>query len=300
MKVPALTSPPLPPPADAEWLAADDGLALYSRVEPPARQQARGVIWFVLGPEISSAPLYPRLRAALREAGFATALVHPRGTGYSPGLRGHLEDHRRLLADHRRFGEALERRFGPRPIFLMGHSAGAAYALEAAATHPVAGLILVNPAFRLAAAPGMRPSALDYLAFAVNWAFRPAALTVDMNRDPSAVRDPDDRAEALAMQQDPLVVRYFSMRMLAAQKEVMDWCARNAARVTAPLLLVQGERDALVNPRGNEEILAASASADRQRLLVARGGHGSSAVESMVEPLLAWLEAHAPPVGPPP
>jgi hypothetical protein len=39
---------------------------------------------------------------------------------------------------------------------------------------------------------------------------RPSALTVDMNRRPSAIAHPGDRAEAEAMQADPLVVRYFS------------------------------------------------------------------------------------------
>ena len=168
------------------------------------------MIWLVLGPEIPSAPLYPLLVAALREAGFAAAAVHPRGTGYSPGPRGHLDDHRRFLADHRAY------------------------------------------------------------------------------------------AEALAMQQDPLVVRSFSLRMLAAQREVMDRCAGNAARTTAPLLLVQGARDALVDPAGNDEILAASAAGDRRKLVAAQGGHGSSAVETTVEPLLGWLEAHAPASGPRP
>ena len=146
------------------------------------------MIWLVLGPEIPSAPLYPLLVAALREAGFAAAAVHPRGTGYSPGPRGHLDDHRRFLADHRAY------------------------------------------------------------------------------------------AEALAMQQDPLVVRSFSLRMLAAQREVMDRCAGNAARTTAPLLLVQGARDALVDPGGNDEILAASAAGDR-RPAKARGRPGRSRLQ---------------------
>ena len=139
----------------------------------------------------------------------------------------------------------------------------------------------------------MGPTFGDYVVYAANAVFRPAALTVDMNRDPSKVKDPADRAEGEALQQDPLVVRYFSLRYLFAQKAVMDRAARNAAAIRAPVLLVQGARDVLVDPGGNDELLAAMPGADKRRLIAPEGGHGSSAVETSVEPLLEWLLAHS-------
>src|SRR5262245_36354124 len=99
-------------------------------------------------------------------------------------------------------------------------------------------------------------------------------LTVDMNSKPSAIKHAADRAEAEAMQRDPLVVRYFSMRFLFAQKKVMDRCAINAAVTDTPLLLIQGAHDALVDPGGTGEILAAARTVDKTRLLAASGGHG--------------------------
>jgi len=121
--------------------------------------------------------------------------------------------------------------------------------------------------------------------------FRRSALTVDMNGNPSAVKNPADRDEALRMQRDPLVVRYFSMRYLLAQRKVMNACLKNAAAIDAPLLLVQGAEDALVDPSGNEAILAAARTADKVKL-VAKGAHGSSAVETVVDELVAWLRGH--------
>jgi alpha-beta hydrolase superfamily lysophospholipase len=289
---PRLTRPPLEPPAGAEWLRTDDGATLYTVTWLPDGEPV-GVVSFVLGPEISSAPLYPALRAALRDAGFATATVHPRGTGYSPGLRGDIDDSQLFLADQRRELEHLKARFGSKPIFLLGHSAGAAYALELAAKTPapLAGVVLVNPAYKMLAAEGMTPSFWEYVAYAGNMVFRPAALTIDMNSRPSAVAHLGDRAEAEAMQGDPLVVRYFSMRFMLAQKQVMDRCAANAAVSAAPLLLVQGANDALIDPRGGDEILAAAKGGDKAKLTAPNGGHGSSAVETMVEPIVSWLQA---------
>ncbi len=176
----------------------------------------------------------------------------------------------------------------------MGHSAGATLALQVAAKAepPLAGLILVNPAYKMTYGEGMGPSAGDYVVFAFNMVFRRSAITVDMNSKPWAVKNPADREEALRMQRDPLVVRYFSMRFLLAQREVMNACVRNAAAIDAPLLLVQGADDALVDPRGNEEILAAAGTMDKVKLVATNGAHGSSAVETIVEELLAWLRAH--------
>lgn len=277
------------PPAGTRFVRGAGGIRLYSAIEGEGR---RGVVWFVLGPEVSSAPLYPKLSAALHAAGFATAVLHARGTGYSDGARGDLRDYALFLGDLRRYERLLAARF-PGRVFLLGHSVGAALALELAATAPdLAGVVLINPAWRLVYAEGLGPTFGDYAAYAANMIFRPSALTVDMNRSPAAIRFADDRAEGERMQQDPLVVRYFSLRYLLAQSKIMDRCPANAKKLRAPLLMVEGRHDALVDPAGTAELFAAVAEADKLKLVADDGGHGSSAVETMVDSIVPWLVAH--------
>lgn len=288
-----MTEPPLEPPQGAQWVWGQGGVRLFSSTVLP-EVEPLGVVNIIVHPEVGQAPLYPKLLASLRAAGFATVVVHPRGAGYSSGARGDLDDFQLFLGDHRQSLVQVRARFPKAPIFLMGHSAGAAFALELAAkpdTH-VTGLILINPAYKLRPAEGLAPSFGDYISYALNMVFRPAALTVDMNRRPSAVAHAADRAEAEAMQADPLVVRYFSMRYLLAQKEVMDRSARNAGASSAPMLLIEGQQDLMLDPRGNDEILAATKASDKTKLFAPNGGHGSSAVETMVDPIVAWLKAH--------
>ena len=74
-----------------------------------------------------------------------------------------------------------------------------------------------------------------------------------------------------------------------AQKKVMDRCAANIAGADVPVLLVQGAADVLVDPKGNDELLAAARSSDKQKLVAPSAGHGSSAVESMIPALVDWL-----------
>lgn len=289
---PQATRPPVAPPPGAEFLSGRGDVRLYTSIEGPG---TRGVVWFVLGPETPGQPRYERLTAALHEAGFATAVVHARGTGFSDGLRGDLDDYALFLSDYRLFLEHLDARFSR--IFLFGQSAGAALALEVAASPPtpLAGLVLVNPAWKLTYAKGMGPTFGDYVVYAANYLFRPSTLTVDMNRSPSSVEFAPDREEAEAMQRDPLVVRYFSLRYLSAQREVMNRCQQNVAAVQAPLLLVQGAHDALIDPASFDELLGAAQVLDKRKLVAPDGGHGSSAVETMVQPLVEWFTSHAAP-----
>ena len=256
--------------------------------------EAWGVVFFALGPEIGAYEPYPKLASALGAAGLATVVLHPRGAGFSDGVRGDIEDYDLFLAD---FEVGLQRahlQFPGKALFLFGHSAGAALALHVAVHSkvPLAGLILVNPAYKLVYGEGMGPTLSDYVTFTFNMLFRRSAITVDLNRNPMAVKNDADREEGLRMRGDKLVVRYFSMRYLLAQRSVMDACANNAASVTAPLLLIQGRHDALVDPRGNDEILAACRATDTTKLEAPDGGHGSTAVETVVHELVEWLLGH--------
>ncbi|MFO0756608.1 MAG: alpha/beta fold hydrolase [Byssovorax sp.] len=293
---PRLSAPPLSPPQDTGtgWIEGAEHVRLFTSTRIPAAP-VRGVVWLVVGPEVGSAPLYPRLTTALGAGGFVVATVHPRGAGYSSGDRGDIGDYALVLSDYARFRQHLRSRFPGAPLFLLGHSAGGPLALEVAARAPgeIDGVVLVNPAYKLIYAEGMGPSTCDYVVYALRYLFTPEEPAVDMNSHAEAVRFAEDRAEALAMQQDPLVVRYFSMRYLFAQKGIMDSAAQNAARLDTPLLLVEGAHDALVDPKGNDELFRAARSRDRKRLIAPDGGHGSSAVETQVEAIVAWLAAHA-------
>jgi acylglycerol lipase len=282
---------PLQPDPGADWVVGDDGQRLYSRWQRPV--DPHGVVWYVLGPECGAAFPYPRLTQALLDAGFVVTLMHARGTGYSPGARGDIRDYQAFLEDYRRFRAEIERRFPGLPVFLLGQSVGATLAAHVAATGalPLAGVALVNAAYRLRNASGMTPTWRQYVAYAVNLILRPSAPVVDMNSRPSDVTFGPDREEALAMQRDPVVVRYFSMRTLLAQKRLMNRLPANVAALTVPVLIIEGAHDALVDPSGNDELLARAAVTGSARVVAPDGGHGSSAVETAVEPLVCWLEA---------
>ena len=130
------TAAPLQPGPGADWIVGDDGQRLYSRWQRPVHP--RGLVWYVLGPESGAAFPYPRLTQALLDGGFVVTLMHARGTGYSPGVRGDIKDDQAWLRDYRRFRVEIDRRYPGVPVFLVGHSAGAAVAAEATARNALA------------------------------------------------------------------------------------------------------------------------------------------------------------------
>lgn len=290
----ATETPPEPAGAETHWLTGTGGVRLFASARLPPTAPPVGIVFIVGGGEVRTAEPYPGFVSALHRAGFGTATVHPRGSGYSGGTRGDVTDYALVVGDLAQ-GAGWARGLVPAstPLFLFGHSVGGALALELAARwmRP-SGVVLVNPAFRLRRSPGMGPSWSDYARYAWYAVFRRAAPVVDMNRSPSLVVDPDDRAEAEAMQRDPLVVRRFSLRYMLGQRRVMARSASNARHTDTPILLVQGTRDSLVDPAGHDEILTAAPNPDRERLVATGGAHGASAVETAADDIVTWLLRH--------
>jgi acylglycerol lipase len=251
------------------------------------------LLWIVEGSEAGSTLAYPRFLQALASRHIGVARFHPRGAGYSDGPRGDVENHHLVIEDYRQFSHEILGDLSDVPVFLFGHSAGGALALEIAAreTGRRAGMVLVNPAYKYRRTVG--PTLGDMVRFGFNALFRRSALTVDMNRDPSRIRDPSDREEAVAMQRDPLVVRYYSMRYLMGLRRVLGRCVRNASRVSMPLLFVQGTRDEIIDPAGGEEIYVACPASDKTKWTVPERGHGAAVVEACSDEIAAWLATRA-------
>lgn len=286
---------PSQPPRGA-WLRSRDGLRLYYHLNLPEPRGA--LLWIIEGSEAGTTLGYPRFLQSLASRNIGVARFHPRGAGYSDGPRGDVEDYHLVIEDYRQFSREILSGLSDIPVLLFGHSAGGALALEIAAqqTGRYAGLVLVNPAYKYQRTVG--PTLSDMVRFGLNALFRRSALTVDMNREPSGIRDPFDRAEAVAMQRDPLVVRYYSMRYLMGLRRVLGRCVRNASRISVPLLFIQGAQDEIIDPAGGEEIYTACPANDKTRWIVPERGHGAAVVESCSEGIATWLATWAASQGP--
>jgi alpha-beta hydrolase superfamily lysophospholipase len=271
------------------WHYASDGTRLYERAYPSAGPR-RGMVLYVAGITGLGGDEQPEFVSALVGRGFEVRFLHPRGTGYSDGARGDIADLDRYLGDYRDYARAVAP--AGTPVIVVGHSMGGVFALRIAASLPqTAGLVLINPAHRYAANPGSSPTFLQYVAYAACMVLVPGDRVVDMGGRPEVITDPDDRAEAIRRRDDPLVVRWFSMRAMLAAKQIMDDAPADAARCRCPLLLIDGDADRIVDRAGHAALFNAYAGADKTRLTVPGAGHGYTTVLKAMPTIAGWVDA---------
>ena len=218
-------------------------------------------------------------------------VIHSRGTGYSEGKRGDFSDIKDFIADYieiikgdRYYSDST------RKIVLYGHSMSCAIAIKVAGElDRTDGLILVNPPCKLKSAKGMSPGFGDYLKYTGYYIFAPHVPVVNMAGDPSMITNQADRMESELRNNDPFLVKYFSMRSMAKSKKIMAAMIENASQADYPLLLLYGDNDTIVDRTGCDELYTAWKSLNKNYEIIPGGSHGKSTVFKGAKIILKWI-----------
>jgi alpha-beta hydrolase superfamily lysophospholipase len=219
-------------------------------------------------------------------------VIHPRGTGYSEGKRGDNSDLSDFIGDYVEIikGDKFYHD-NNRKIILFGHSMSCAIALNVAVElQKTDGLILVNPSYKLKSAKGMSPGIGDYVRYIGYYIFAPRVPVVNMAGDPATINNEADRRESEARNNDPLLVKYFSMRYMSESKKIMDAMVKNARQADYPLLLLYGDNDMIVDKAGCDEIFSDWKGQKKNFEIIKEGSHGKSTVLKGSEIILKWID----------
>ncbi len=180
-----------------------------------------------------------------------------------------------------------------KPIFLVGHSMGglisAVYLLDYQAE--LAGAVLSGPAVKIPKHVTPTMVIVGNILSALIPRFGLLALSADgVSRDPLVVK---------AYVSDPLVHRGRATARLAAEMlKAMQTISGQAARITLPILIVQGSADRLVNPAGARMLYDAVSSADKEIRIYDGLYHevfNEPEREKVLRDVELWLEAHMSP-----
>jgi alpha-beta hydrolase superfamily lysophospholipase len=137
----------------------------------------------------------------------------------------------------------------------------------------------------------MSPGFGDYLKYIGYYIFAPHVPVVNMAGDPSIIENESDRKESEARINDPLLIKYFSMRCMKEAKKIMDAMVENAKKADYPLLLLYGENDMIVDKSGCDEIFTAWKGHNKKYEIIKGGSHGKSTVMKGAEIMVKWMES---------
>ena len=220
-------------------------------------------------------------------------VIHPRGTGYSGGKRGDIDDFSKFLDDYAEIinTDMLSGKYSGK-VILFGHSMSTAVVLHVAEKIcSIDGAILVNPPFKMKPAKGMSPGFSEYIKYAFYYVFAPHRPVVNMAGNPALIQDKAERAEAAARGRDPLLVKYFSLYYMNKAREMMAAMVKKAKKADYPLLLVYGSNDSIVEKSGCDEIFKAWKNPRKQYEIVENGPHGKLTVLKAINKIQGWIFA---------
>ncbi len=177
-----------------------------------------------------------------------------------------------------------------KPVFLVGHSMGglisAVYLLDHQAE--LAGAVLSGPAVKIPSNVTPTTIFIGKILSALIPRFGLIGLEADgVSRDPSIVQ---------AYVSDPLVHRgRMTARLAAEMLQAMQRISGQAARITLPILIVQGSADKLVDPAGAKILYDAVCSPDKEIKIYDGLYHevfNEPEHDRVFRDIEAWLEAH--------
>lgn len=219
-------------------------------------------------------------------------IIHPRGTGYSEGIRGDISDFSDFINDYYEIIRGdKDYQSIQHKLILFGHSMSTSILLAVAnKLENVGGAILVNPPYLLKRAKGMSPSFIQYLEYAWFYLFDKHYPIVNMAGNPAIIENEEDRKESELRIKDQLLVKYFSMYMMLESKKIMNSMVDYSKKANYPLLLIYGEKDNIVDKKGCDMIFEAWKFEKKQYVIVENGTHGKSTVKQANREIVKWIE----------
>ena len=210
------------------------------------------------------------------------------GHGKSEGTRVYVDRFTDYTDTLKRYFDLIRLEHPDKPVFLVGHSLGAliagAYLLEH--QDELAGAVLSGILVKV---PDNTPPVIVFIGKILSTLLPKAGLlgvnAEGVSRDPAVVQ---------AYINDPLVYRGKATARLAAEMlYTMQRVTAEAAKITLPLLIVQGSEDKLVDPAGAKLLYDAVSSTDKT-LNVYEGLYhevcNEPECEQVLDEIEAWLE----------
>jgi alpha-beta hydrolase superfamily lysophospholipase len=251
--------------AGAGKFATWDGVQLFYRWTRAGA--SRAAVVFVHG-VLEHSGRYHALGQSLVAKGISFYAFDLRGHGQSEGVRAGVSGFDDYIKDLQVFCRLVGNNGDYGPPFIVSHSMGslisALYATEA--PQPLGGLVLGSTPLELVNPPSRAKLVVSQLLSHIV-----PRLRVDAGLDPTAMSHNSESIQAAL--EDPLMLEKITVglgvQIIAAAQQL----TRDASRIAAPLLLLQGQEDSAVSGAGAQRLLTLVGSSDKQLITFPGLGH---------------------------
>lgn len=296
--------------AEAVRLETSDHVLLAGSWWVPAQQPPRAVILLAHG-TIVHAGFYAPMANYFTDQGIAVFGIDFRGWGQSGGFarNGTLTNYDDYLTDLRTAYQEVKSRYPDVPLFLQGESMGGTIALLSQAEaddFDVDGLVLNAPAVR----PGLSFGPVHFPHFLNNfglWAMAqpgkafpnmpllyPPRL-IEKTMIGTLLKEKENQRRFI---EDPYATHTaLPLSYFTALQDATSRVEDQLGKVTAPVIIVQGDRDILVPPSSSRYTLEKIGSEDKTLKMYRKITHATlhdRRREEIWDEILSWIDARLP------
>lgn len=222
--------------------------------------------------------------------GYAVYAVDHIGHGKSDGAREYVERFEDYIETLEIFNDLIRQWQPGKLVFMIGHSLGGLIGSIYLLDHQVglAGAVISGPAVMVPDNVTATSILMGKLISAIMPRFGLIGLEAKgVSRDPEVVQ---------AYIDDPLVfIGKTPARLAAESLKAMRRVETEAARITLPILILQGSADKLVNPKGARMLYDKVGSSDKTYKLyegLAHEVHNEPEHDQVLDDVGGWLESH--------
>jgi len=222
--------------------------------------------------------------------GYAVYGIDHLGHGKSDGTRVYVKRFDDYTNTLKAYFDKVRGSQPGKPIFLVGHSMGGLIGVTYLLDHQaeLAGAVLSGPAVKIPKYVTPFILLMGKMLSALTPKYRLLPLDANgVSRDPGVVQ---------AYVSDPLVHRgKMTARLAAEMLKTMQTITAQAARITLPILIVQGSADRLVNPSGARMLYDAVSSVDKEIKIYDGFYHevfNEPEHDRVLHDVGTWLQAH--------
>eukprot|EP00727_Mastigamoeba_balamuthi_P004383 m51a1_g13943 hypothetical protein (307) ;mRNA; r:884622-885689 len=204
---------------------------------------------------------YSNLVKAMAAEGIAVFSYDHPGHGRSSGMRGYFESMDLLVAGAQRYTRRVHGEFASVPVFLFGHSMGAAVATQASKglNDVLSGLLLSGVPTEFDVVPWLLQTPAMWLVRLVSW-LAPTLRLIALDERSLC----GNQAVVEAVHADPYCVNdRLCMRVVAEVALTGARVAAGGPDMKLPLVMLHGKRDGICSPSGSRKLFESAASLDK-------------------------------------